>query len=409
MSKSVWCRQVQTKVEMFFKQGRQRISITFVCILQIDDAVVVAWIELIVRSCRCFISSYSIYLVTTLSQCQIFKEYIVHGLWVDTFQCHLYITRQSLLQCKVHTKYLRVFEVLVYSYNVWFCRSTALWISCSQRIVCIFSQFRCVVSVVSVCIFWSNCGSFAFHTSVIESIRQPYERYTSCEDTDTTAEQCVMWIISVPTETYTRWEQDFCTRILTYTCVQILWFSKLVECIVCSRIIEDNRNVDTQTVCQIEVVIDIPFVLCIESELTRLHGRSPFGVTTCKVWISVLISIFIRSVCNEIFQWIIVPWTVRSLDEKVCHLVDFIVCTECQSMITQIPWKVIFECVDVLIQVISSRRIFRTDVGSDVCSVRCRNIADLHSWSLVCYITVVTNEAGRSTELVVQILSQMRS
>ena len=73
-------------------------------------------------------------------------------------------------------------------------------------------------------------------------------------------------------------------------------------------------------------------------------------------------------------------------------------CTECQRMITLEPCKVIFEGIDILIQSISHRRIFITNIHGTI-----SYLVNSDRWSWLTRSTRITNTNVRYTCLIAQV------
>ena len=135
VSEGIRCRHVKTEPEVFLQQGRKSIAITLVCILQVDNRVIVTRLYLIRRRSGSLYTRNGIHL-SVFHKSKILEEYIIHGLGVNTLESHLHITRQELFPSQIGTQHLRILELLVGSHDI------LLHASCSgsQRIILVFSQ-----------------------------------------------------------------------------------------------------------------------------------------------------------------------------------------------------------------------------------------------------------------------------
>ena len=354
VSKGVACCEVKAEVESLFKECTEGVAVTAVGILQIDDAVVVRFFTVVVRSSRVLFARHSIGLCHLIDG-EVLEEDVVHRLAIDGLERHLHVARQRVFKSEVRAENLWVLKLLAHHSNVGFlARSAGVGHIVENLLVVVHTGHAL-----------RDGGRFHFYTITIEGIAEPYERHTTGEDTRTAAQERLVIRSEVPVEAETRANHEFRTRNDTYLSIQILALGVLVESFVSCWFVENSRQIDTQTISHIEVGSSVPFVLSIEAKLACLDGWRILRVTASERWVGVLIVESVGLIVEEIVQVIESPRTISSLNEEVRNLVDFVVCTESQRMATQVPAEVILQRVDVLVQRIGCRTIFCTDIERD--------------------------------------------
>ena len=200
VSESVRSREVETECEALLQLSRELIRIAVVAVLGVDNRVE-AVVNRIVRSSRCFYARNSVNL-SRLSKGEVFEVHSVEGLRVQAFENHLPAVAELLFVCQVSTKHLWELHLLVESYDI--------------RVSSSAAEFNEAVSVgCYVRNILGECATDLFHTAVVVSVRYPNEWDATGEQTNTTTEECLVVVSSVPTEAYARREHQLWRRSLT--------------------------------------------------------------------------------------------------------------------------------------------------------------------------------------------------
>ena len=105
----------------------------------------------------------------------------------------------------------------------------------------------------------------------------------------------------------TRRNQHFGARHFAYARCDVVVGSECIEGFVRCGVVEEQGDVKADTVGQLKVGVDVPLVLCIEAELSRLHDGGVAEVTACQFGVGVLIRIFIGCIVQEVVQRVEVP------------------------------------------------------------------------------------------------------
>src|SRR5699024_9428147 len=104
-------------------------------------------------------------------------------------------------------------------------------------------------------------------------------------------------------------------RSLAYAHTHVAFGSEVIESGVYGRFVEQQGNIETDTVSEVEVSRHHPLVLSVETELSGFHYRGVFQVTACHVGVAILIRKLVRLVLQEVIQRVVVPRAFRSLDK----------------------------------------------------------------------------------------------
>ena len=116
------------------------------------------------------------------------------------------------------------------------------------------------------------------------------------------------------------------------------------------------------------------------------------------------LTIIFHSTCCDIIIGIEIINTIKGIstievfDEEVTKLVNLIVSTESQCMVTQVPAKVILESKDILIKLVGHRRVVVTNQNASTTDIVYLN---LREWTG--NITLIANSYPRSTSLITHI------
>ena len=77
-------------------------------------------------------------------------------------------------------------------------------------------------------------------------------------------------------------------------------------------------------------------------------------------------------------------------------------------MISLIPGKIVFKCINILIQGVCTGRILRTDIDRRIVRPAVIATVNLHVRSLISHLTLIPDCRNACTELVIQDIAQMR-
>ena len=216
------------------------------------------------------------------------------------------------------------------------------------------------------------------HTSVREAIAEPHEGHSTCEDTNASTQDIVALSVNVPTESKTWACHEGRTDVAVGLIPPPFFLGIGVEGCILSWFVEEDRNVETQSVGELEPVGHVPLVLSIEAQLSG----SELG---CPTWVARYLDVGLvvvevaeeRSVglaglgaeviVLEVVVGLEIVATIEVLDEEVAELVELVVGSEGECVVSAKPCEVVLYGVDVLVKSISHRRIFVSDVhGSTV-------------------------------------------
>ena len=403
MSECIRCIQVETEGKVLSCRQRQAVAVTLagiihcidvgkrlsICHLCINRTV----IPVHVRGLRQGL--------TRLLISQVLVINIIQTLAEDTLSSPV-DTQEIEIKTKVNTHGLSKLEVLIKYID--FLTTRSLQIICIQSLlVRIHDELhsRIIFCRVRRCL----------HTSIRKVVAQPDERNTTSEYTDTSTKDIFAVLLNVPTETYTRAPHRRTGKFLIGLETISLSCCPLIEFSILGWSIKEQRHIHTETIGKLETVSYIPLVLYIEAQLSCTKLRCPSRITghlnISLLEVEVLDILTITSqaissttivIIQEIVWSIKIIASIEILDEEIRELIKLVMCTECQRMITLEPCKVIFERIDILIQSISHRRIFITDIHGTI-----SYLVNSDRWSWLTRSTRITNSYIRYTCLIAQV------
>lgn len=271
------------------------------------------------------------------------------------------------LEGQVGTPYLRVGEVLRHEVYLSGARDEvsvalgATWVSAEAD-----GAERLVVARV-------ERGALDLDARVGEAIGDPYEGHATSEDTRPPADRVAAVLIYRVAEAEARREEGLDAGEVVVGHFVLASDVAAIELLVLRRTVEEEGSIDTQTVGQAQLVVDLPVVLRVEADLASVELRRPEGSTRhCGVDAGEVVGrgthFTSRTDGHEVHEArlydgltssrigdltiAVLVGAVKVIDEEVAHTEELVMRTEGEGVVTSVEREVVRQGEDVLIQLI---------------------------------------------------------
>ena len=212
-----------------------------------------------------------------------------------------------------------------------------------------------------------------------------------------------MAVVGVPTETKAGREQGLSAGHLADLGIPALLIGILVELDIVGGTSVHEREVNAQTIGELQVAVHFKLVLQVQTQLTGLDDGSPAQVAISDGGVGALEHKLVGGVVHEVVQRVVNPLTGDRLDEQVAHLEELVVGSQGDGVTTLVPRQVVFQQIHVLIQEVGTRAILSTDVDGDIAAsvVLVGHVLDPEQRTLIRHVAAVADAVVASAEFVV--------
>ena len=216
------------------------------------------------------------------SDVHIIIKHIVDRFGVDPFDGQHRSPSQFLVECQVHTEYLR--ELIVFGKEVHLAAIRRIFLIKIRSFV-LLVPLALKGDIVTPGVPYVNTSDG--HTIVGVRATRPYQRHTAGEDPQAATHLERLIIQHIPVETHTGRPQQFPFGHLSGTGTQHIPAGLLenthcgvVEMNILPGILQENRHIYTQTGCQLEGIADLYLILGIQPPLQHAEIGSSLRTVT---------------------------------------------------------------------------------------------------------------------------------
>ena len=389
MAEGIGRHQVETEVEMLLDLTAEGIGVALVGVQQGDDRGVRDVLRTVVGSDAVFTGVRGIHAVdhAFLLEGQVLEEHVVERLGEEPVEGELPATGEGLLETKVGTEDLRILEVAVQGIDRGLAALLLGETGLDDFIIRIAGERELAVCRLI------DPHVLGLHAGVVVGIGDQHERDTAGEEAGAAAQQGRMAVVEEPAEAHTRGPERNDLRDDTDFFAGCCGNGALVEFRVLGRIVQQDRDVDAQAVGQGQVGIGFPLILGIETELGGVGGGGPVGrvVGAGHGRVGIPVIERRRGIVEIVVQGSIFIFAEGILQEEVVELVDLVMGTEGQLMLSEVPAEVVRDRIGVGIHAVAAGGVFRADVDGNL-------VLDIVVGSFVRDVAVVADEDRGRTE-----------